>query len=209
MTNILVLRSSATGDASVSNKLIDQYVAELAKAKPGLKVVGRDLDRDPVPHVTSVTLAGIGRPAPETEAAKPVRALADKLIAELQTADVIVIGAPMYNFGIPSTLKSWFDFVLRAGTTFRYTEKGPEGLLTGKRAVIVLTRGGKYSEGPASGLDHQLPHLRTLLGFIGITDIDVVYAEMMAFGPDAVAQSVAGASAQIKKLAYTSSSVAA
>ncbi|MEI2735652.1 MAG: NAD(P)H-dependent oxidoreductase [Rhodoblastus sp.] len=125
------------------------------------------------------------------------RELSDALVAELQAADTIVIGAPMYNFGIASTLKAWFDYVLRAGVTFRYTEAGPEGLLKGKRAIVVASRGGLYSEGPAKSFDSQEPHLRTLLGFIGITDVEFVRVERLAFGPEAREQSIADAEQRI------------
>jgi FMN-dependent NADH-azoreductase len=112
------------------------------------------------------------------------RALSDELIAELRAADTIVIGAPMYNFGIPTGLRAWFDYVLRAGETFSYSESGPQGLLAGKRAIVVETRGGHYSEGPARAFDFQEPYLRQLLSFIGITDIVFVHVEKIAFGAE-------------------------
>jgi len=200
MTNILVIRSSAMGANSVSNKLIDQYLADYHTAHPDAHVVDRNLDINPVAHIHANTLAGIGRPAPETEAAVPTRALSDALIAELSAADLLVIGAPMYNFGMPTVLKSWFDHVLRAGATFNYTASGPEGLMKGKRALIVTARGGIYSEGPNAANDFVVPHLRTLLGFIGITDVEIVYAEGMAYGPDAAAKGVAAAQDRIQQL---------
>lgn len=190
MSNILVIRSSSTGAASVSNQLVDTYLAALGT---NAKVTQHDLDRDPIPHINSQTLAGIGRPAPETEAAKPTRELSDRLIGELQAADVVVLGVPMYNFGMPSTLKSWFDHVLRAGATFQYSEAGPEGLLKGKRAVILAARAGGYSEGPTAALDYQLPHVRTLLGFMGITEVETILAEKLAFGEDIAAESISAA----------------
>ena len=107
----------------------------------------------------------------------------------------------MYNFGIPSTLKAWFDYVLRAGQTFRYTEAGPEGLVTGKRAIVVESRGGLYSQGPAQAMDSQEPHLRTLLGFIGITDVAFVRAEKLGFGPEARDEAVGAAQAELARLA--------
>ncbi|KAG5726724.1 hypothetical protein E4T56_gene120, partial [Termitomyces sp. T112] len=122
MANVLVIRSAATGEASVSNKLIDAYLA----SNPEAKVVERDLDANPVPHVDSASLAGIGRQAPEGEQFAAARALQDEIIGEVLGADVIVIGLPVYNFGMPSTLKAWFDYVARAGTTFQYTAEGPE-----------------------------------------------------------------------------------
>ena len=207
MTHILIIRSSANGARSISNQLIDGFVA--AATAPNLQIVDRDLDRHPVPHIRSETLAGIGRPAPETDAAVPTRTLSDALIAELQAADLIVLGVPMYNFGMPSTLKSWFDHVLRAGATFQYTAAGPEGLLKGKRALIVATRAGNYSNGDSTAFDHQLTHVRTLLNFMGVTDIDVVLAESLAFGDEAVAASVGAARAQLETAARALSPVAA
>ena len=130
---------------------------------------------------------------PANAAQAAALALSDELVAELQAADIVVIGAPMYNFGIASTLKAWFDYVLRAGMTFRYTEAGPEGLVKGKRAIVIESRGGLYSEGPAQAMDSQEPHLRTLLGFIGITDVTFVRAEKLAFGPEAREQAIGAA----------------
>lgn len=195
MTKILVIRSAATGEASVSNKLIDAYLA----ANPGATVVERDLDRTPVPHVTSASLAGIGRAAPEGAQFAEARTLQDQLIAEVFDADVLVIGLPLYNFGMPSTLKSWFDYVARAGTTFHYTAEGPEGLVKGKKAVIAQARAGKYDD--AAGFPFAVAHTRALLGFIGIDDVEVVTAEGLAFGPDAAAAAVSEAAARIAELA--------
>ena len=203
MTQVLVLRSSAMGAASVSNRLIDGFIADLLIADPTVAVCQRDLDAHPIPHVTAQTLAGIGRPAPETEAAIPTRTLSDALLDELLAADLLVIGAPMYNFGLPTPLKSWFDYVLRAGTTFRYTAEGPEGLLKGKRAVVVATRGGFYSEGPAAAFDHSLPHLKVLLGFMGITAVETVIAEGLATGEDPASRAITTAVATLHALAAT------
>ena len=196
MTKYLVIRSAATGEASVSNALIDTYLAELGE---DAQVVERNLDADPVPHVTSASLAGIGRAAPEGSAFAETRALADKLIAEIFDADVLVFGLPLYNFGMPSTLKAWFDYVLRAGTTFQYTEAGAQGLVTGKKAVIAHARGGKYDD--EAGVIFAVPHLVALLGFMGVTDVEVATAEGMAFGPDAAASAIADGKAAIAKLA--------
>lgn len=201
MTNILVVRSSANGAASVSNSLIDGFIASAQNAKTDLSITQRNLDTDPVPHIRSHTLAGIGRPAPETEEAKPTRALSDALIAEVKAADVIILGAPMYNFSVSTTLRSWFDHVLRAGETFQYTEKGPEGFLGDKRVIIVATRAGAYSEGEAAAADFQIPYLRQLLGFVGITNIDVVVVEQLAFGEDAANASISAGKAELEKLA--------
>jgi FMN-dependent NADH-azoreductase len=127
--------------------------------------------------------------------------LSDTLIAELRAADVVVIGAPMYNFSIPTSLRAWLDHVLRAGETFRYSEAGPEGLLKGKRVIVIEARGGFYSEGPAQAIDFQEPYLRHLLGFVGLTDVAFVRAEKTGFGPAARDEAVARAQAEIRALA--------
>ncbi|WP_340119077.1 NAD(P)H-dependent oxidoreductase [Pelagibius sp. 7325] len=196
MSKVLIVTSSASGAASVSNQLVHEAVAALRRHDPGLQTVERDLGSNPVPHLTADGVAAL-RAEPGNAVQAAARKLSDTLVAELQAADTVVIGAPMYNFGIPSTLKAWFDHVLRAGVTFRYTEAGPQGLLEGKRAVVVLTRGGLYSEGPAQALDAQEPHLRTLLGFIGITDVTFVRAEKLAFGDEARAASIGQAGDQL------------
>lgn len=195
MTNILVIRTAATGEASVSNALINAYLA----AHPDATVVERDLDANPVPHVTSASLAGIGRQAPEGAGFAEARALQDALIAEVFAADVLLIGLPLYNFGMPSTLKSWFDYVARAGTTFQYSANGPEGLVKNTKAILAQARAGKYDD--AAGFPFAVAHTKALLGFIGVTDVEVVTAEGLAFGPDAAAAAVAEASTAIAALA--------
>ncbi|HEX2763048.1 MAG TPA: NAD(P)H-dependent oxidoreductase [Allosphingosinicella sp.] len=197
MTNVLIVDSAATGVESVSHRLTDGLARSLAGRAA---IVRRDVGAEPVPHLTAATTAAIrGAPA-ETEAAREALALSDALVEELREADLIVIGAPMYNFGMASTLKAWFDHVLRARVTFRYTEAGPEGLLKGKRAIVVETRAGLYSEGPNAVMDSQEPHIRTLLGFIGIEDVTFVRAEKLAFGPEAAAASTAAAEAELAAL---------
>jgi FMN-dependent NADH-azoreductase len=193
MTNILIVTSSANGARSVSSRLAEAHAAQLAGAHPGARIVRRDVGAAPVPHLTEATVAAI-KGTPESEAEHAARLLSDALVAEVAAADLIVIASPMYNFGMSSTLKSWFDHVLRAGVTFRYTESGPEGLMKGKKAVVIESRAGFYSEGPAAALDGQEPHLRILLGFIGIDDVTFVRAEKLAFGPEAAAAAIAGAS---------------
>lgn len=209
MTNVLIIDSAATGDASVSRKLTDAAAETIRRRDPGARIVRRDLNAQPVPHLTGETVPAVRAGIVNSETAREALALADALVAELQEADLIVIGAPMYNFGMPSTLKAWFDHVLRAGITFRYSESGPEGLLKGKKAIVVETRGGLYSEGPAADFDHQEPHLRTLLGFAGITDVTFVRAEKLAFGPEAAAAAVADAIGQIEILAEAELQLAA
>jgi FMN-dependent NADH-azoreductase len=199
VTKVLVIASSALGDASVSNQLVRKAVAELRSRDPFAQVTTRDVGANPVPHLSPDATAALNG-EPSNQAQIEARALSDELIAELKDADTIVIGAPMYNFGITSTLKAWFDRVLRAGVTFRYTAAGPEGLLKGKRAIVVATRGGLYSEGPAQALDSQEPHLKTMLGFIGITDVTFVRAEKLASGPQAREQSIGAAHGQLAGL---------
>lgn len=199
MSTVLVLNSSALGGVSASRQLAEKAVAQLRAQEPGLRVIARDLGETPVPHLTTDAATAIRGAEPVNAAQKATQALSNELIAELTAADTIVIGAPMYNFGIASTLKAWFDHVLRAGVTFRYTEKGPEGLVTGKRAIVIETRGGLYSEGPAQPFDSQEPHLRTLLGFIGITDVTFVRAEKLAFGPEVRGQAIGAAQAALER----------
>ena len=196
MTKTLILDSAVTGDASVSRKLTAQFAAQLKRRDPSARIATRDLGANPVPHLLPETVAGV-RAMATTEAEKAALALSDELVDELRDIDLLVIGAPMYNFGIPSGLKTWFDHILRAGVTFRYTENGPEGLLPVKKAVVIETRGGLYSEGPAAAQDSQEPHLRTLLGFMGITDVTFIRAEKLGFGPDAVKEAVDGAIAAL------------
>ena len=140
-----------------------------------------------------------GEPATQEELA--ARALSDTLIAELRAADTIVIGAPMYNFSVATGLRAWFDHVLRAGETFSYSEAGPKGLLGGKRVIVVESRGGLYSEGPAQAVDFQEPYLRHLLGFIGLTDVSFVHAEKIGYGPEARAEAIAAATAALRRVA--------
>jgi FMN-dependent NADH-azoreductase len=200
MSKVLVLNSSALGGASVSNQLAQDALIELRARDPGLIVTVRDLGANPIPHLNSDSATALRGAAPANEAQATAQELSDTLIAELKAADAIVIGAPMYNFGIPSTLKAWFDYVLRAGITFRYTEAGPVGLFEGKRAIIIESRGGYYSEGATKVLDSQEPHLRTLLGFVGIKDVTFIRVEKLAFGPEARQQALDEARAQLGQL---------
>lgn len=168
---LLHIDSSITGRGSASRQLSAAIVAEFAHRNPGAEVARRDLDADPIPHLDSGSLA-------ETLAGGAI-------IDEFLDADVVVIGAPMYNFGIPSQLKAWFDRIVVAGRTFRYTESGPVGLAGGKRVIIASSRGGLYAPGaPSQANDFQETYLRAILGFIGVEDIEFVRAEGLAFGPD-------------------------
>jgi FMN-dependent NADH-azoreductase len=184
MNSLLVINSSAAREGSVSRTLVEETVARLLEGNPEARVVRRDLGSSPVPHLTIDTLSGV-RGQPATAAENAARALSDELIAELRAADTVVIGAPMYNFSVPTSLRAWFDHVLRAGETFSYSEAGPKGLLAGKRVIVIESRGGLYSEGPAGAFDFQEPYLRHLLGFVGITDVTFVRAEKIGYGPEA------------------------
>ena len=170
---LLQIDSSVLGDNSASRAVTREIVAHWQAAVPGLQVTHLDLGASPVPHLSGASLAK----ADEVEAVRDARTLAD-----FQSADVIVIGAPMYNFAIPSQLKAWIDRVVVAGKTFRYTEKGPEGLAVGKRAIIAVSRGGVYPQG--SPADHVESYLKFVLGFVGITDITFVRAEGLAMSQD-------------------------
>ena len=207
MNRILVIDSAVSGEASVSRSLVREAVSALSAAAP-IRVVARDLGAEPVPHLSEATLAGVrGTPATATELA--TRALSDDLISELRDADTIVIGAPMYNFSVPTGLRAWFDHVLRAGETFRYTDAGPVGLLSGKRVIVIESRGGLYSEGPAQAADFQEPYLRHLLGFMGLTDVSFVRAEKIGYGPEARAAAIAAATGTLQDLAAVDTAQAA
>ncbi|PKP81406.1 MAG: FMN-dependent NADH-azoreductase [Alphaproteobacteria bacterium HGW-Alphaproteobacteria-18] len=208
MSNLLAINSSANTGESVSRILIDEAVSQILAAAPNTQVVRRDLGTHPVPHLTTANLAGV-RGVPATTDEHAARALSDELIAELKSAGTVVIAAPMYNFSVPTGLRSWFDFVLRADETFKYSEAGPEGLLKGKKVIVLTSRGGLYSEGPAAAADFQEPYLRHLLGFVGITDVTFIHAEKIGYGPDARAAAITGAKGQIAKLAQTFATVAA
>lgn len=209
MTKALIINSSALGEASVSNKLSRQLADHLKTADPSLEINIRDIGSDPIPHLTVATVGAI-RGVAENDEARRTLALSDRLIDEVREVDLLVIGSPMYNFGISSTLKTWFDHVLRAGVTFRYNAEGvAEGLMTGKKAVVIESRAGFYSEGPASAMDSQEPHLRTLLGFMGITDVVFVRAEKLAFGPEAAAAAIEAAVAELEGLSREELALAA
>ena len=192
--NILQINSSARQDAN-STRVADAIVARLKVSQPEANVVLRNLATDPHPILDEAALGALFTPSDQRTPEQAARvALDDALIAEVQAADVIVLGVPMYNLGVPVQLKSWIDAIARAGVTFRYTENGPEGLIKGKTVYLGLARGGRYRDTP---FDTQVPYLRTVLGFLGITDIRFIYAEGLNMGPDAAAQGFAEAEADI------------
>ncbi|ERH66929.1 azoreductase [Pantoea dispersa EGD-AAK13] len=196
MSKVLVLKSSILAGYSQSNQLADFYADE-ARAK-GDEVTVRDLAAQPIP-VLDGELVGALRPsdAPLSPRQQDALALSDELIAELQAHDTVVIAAPMYNFNIPTQLKNYFDLIARAGVTFRYTEAGPEGLVKGKRAVILSSRGGIHKDTPT---DLLTPYVKLFLGFIGITDVDFVFAEGIAYGPEVATKAASDAKDAIKQI---------
>ncbi|KQW97150.1 FMN-dependent NADH-azoreductase [Massilia sp. Root418] len=195
MNYILVINSSVSGNASVSRLLVGDVVQRLIDINPQAHLTYRDVGQDPIPHLTPANVAGV-RAIAQTEEELATRTLSDQLIAELQAADLIVIGAPMYNFSIPSSLRTWFDHVLRPRVTFAYGPSGPEGLLKNKRAIVVESRGGLYSEGPSRTIDFQEPYLKQLLGFIGIDDVSFIRAEKIGSAPEGRAAAVESAREQ-------------
>lgn len=182
---LLHIDSSASGANSVTRELSAAIVARWKAEVPGLSTEYRDLNTDPVSHLTGHALAGSDPAA---------AAASERVLQQFLDADVIVIGAPMYNFSIPSTLKAWIDRVAVAGRTFRYTAEGPEGLAKGKRMVIASARGGVHSDAPS---DFQEPYLRFLFGFLGITDLEFVRAEGIAMSPQHRSDALAAAHASI------------
>lgn len=196
--NILELKSSIYLDGGQSTVLADEFVARRTAADPMTSVLVRDLARHPIPHIDAERFKAFGTAEPARDSAQQqIVDFSDTLIEELRRADLIVIGLPMYNFGIPSTLKAYFDHIARVGQTFKYTDKGPVGLLVGKRAVIFATRGGLYHGTP---LDTQTAYIRAFLGFLGITDIEFVYAEGLAMGDASRQVSLAKARIALEQL---------
>lgn len=198
MSNVLILKSSILAAYSQSNQLADFYAERVKAASTANKITVRDLAVQTVPVLDGELVAAL-RPsdAALTPRQKEALALSDELIAELQSHDTLVIAAPMYNFNISTQLKNYFDFIARAGVTFRYTEAGPEGLITGKRAIILTSRGGIHKDTPT---DLMTPYLKLFLGFIGIRDIDFVFAEGMAYGPEVAAKASSEAREVIQHL---------
>jgi FMN-dependent NADH-azoreductase len=197
--NILQINSSARSEGSQSTRLANKIVERVRAANPGATLTVRDLLRTPHPVLDEAALQALFTPADQRTPEHSARvALDDALIGEVQAADVIVLGVPMYNFGVSAQLKNWIDAITRAQVTFRYTANGPEGLLKGKKVYAVLTRGGQYAGTPA---DSQTPYLRTVLGFLGMTDVDFIYAEGLNMGPEAEAAALSSARARIAEIA--------
>ena len=203
--NILQLNSSARrvqdGQGSFSTRLASELVAALQQRHAGARVTVRDLGLNPHAPMDEAALGALFTPADQRSAEQAARVAAnDALIDELQAHDVLVIATPMINFGVPTQLKNWIDAVARAGTTFRYTASGPEGLVKGKKVYVVVAAGGMHRGQPSDGIT---PYLRTVLGFLGMTDVQFVYAEGLGMGPEAEAAGVANARQQIADLFAT------
>ena len=195
--NILHVTSSTRGSASYSNRVADQVIAELRTRNPGATVTTRNVAADPLPHIDDDFVAATRSPqGPQTAHQRALLAQSDALVDELFAADVVVIAAPMINFTIPSSLKAWIDYVARAGRTFSYSEAGPKGLVTGKQVIVVGARGGVYA-GAGKAVDFQLPYLKSVLGFLGMTDVEVLEVDGTAYGPEAAEKAVAAANAKL------------
>jgi len=195
MKTILHLNSSIFGASGQSSRLAKAFIDEL----PAAKVVTRDLAAQPLPHLDAERFgAFLSKPEGRTPAQQLVVNESDALVAELKQADTIVLGLPMYNFGVPSQLKAWFDHVARAGVTFKYTEKGAVGLLTGKKAYVFAARGGLYQ---GTARDTQTAYVRDFLAFLGITDVQFVYAEGLAISEASKTASLAAAQRSLRSLA--------
>ncbi|QIW14989.1 FMN-dependent NADH-azoreductase [Pasteurellaceae bacterium RH1A] len=191
MKNVLVLKSSILGDNSQSSALSDYFVGQLQA-----NVTTRDVAAQPLPYFTGeAALATRGQP--QNDAQKALADLSDSLIAELNAADLLVVNAPMYNFGIPAQLKSYFDYICRAGVTFRYTENGPEGLVKCKKAVVILSTGGFHKD---TATDLVKQYVQTVLGFVGVNEVQFVYAEGIGFGPEAVEKAQNLAKAELDQI---------
>jgi FMN-dependent NADH-azoreductase len=200
MTTLLQINASINNGNGQSSQLANQFVAAFHERRPKAKIVVRDVAAsEPVPHLNGERFgAFITKPEERSAAQHAVVAYSDSLINELKRADVIVLGLPMYNFGVPSQLKAYFDHVARVGVTFNYTDKGPVGLLTGKKVFVFAARGGIYAGTP---LDTQTSYVRDFLRFLGMTDVEFVYAEGLAISPQSKEAGLAKAVAEIERLA--------
>lgn len=195
MSKVLILKSSILGGYSQSGHLIE-HLSQLW-TEQGADITVRDLAAEPLPVLDGEIAMGLRGGDDLSERQQEVLNLSNKLIQELKDHDTIVIAAPMYNFSIPTQLKNWIDLIARAGVSFTYTENGPEGLITGKRAILITTRGGVHKDSPA---DHVVPYLKTVLGFIGIEDVETVYGEALSMGPEATEKGISEAKAALNAI---------
>ncbi len=201
MSRILFVTSSPNRANSHSDRVAGELLRELQLADPAAQVTRRDLRHDPLPHIDEDFVAAARSPAgPRTPGQIAAARRSDAMVDELLAADTLIIAAAMINFSIPSTLKAWIDNICRAGRTFSYTDAGPKGLVTGKKVVLVLARGGVYA-GDKRVFDFQLPYLLHVLGFLGMTDVDVIEIEGTALGPEAAERAVAAGLGTVRRLA--------
>ncbi|ELB2272383.1 FMN-dependent NADH-azoreductase [Vibrio parahaemolyticus] len=194
MSRVLALKSSILGDYSQSNKLVEDFIKNVDQDK----LTVRDLAANPLPVLDLAVSTALRATEDLSQEQQAVVDLSDTLIEEVKAADTLVIAAPMYNFTIPTQLKNWIDLIARAGVTFKYTENGVQGLIEGKKAIVVTTRGGIHKDSPT---DNVTPYLRTVLGFVGITDVEFVYAEALNMGEDAASKGISEAQSQLATMA--------
>ncbi|MFH4432563.1 FMN-dependent NADH-azoreductase [Vibrio diabolicus] len=194
MSRVLALKSSILGDYSQSNKLVEDFIKNVDQDK----LTVRDLAANPLPVLDFAVATALRATEDLSQEQQAVVELSDTLIEEVKTADTLVIAAPMYNFTIPTQLKNWIDLIARAGVTFKYTENGVQGLIEGKKAIVITTRGGIHKDSPT---DNVTPYLRTVLGFVGITDVEFVYAEALNMGEDFAEKGISEAQSQLAAIA--------
>ncbi|OQK31222.1 FMN-dependent NADH-azoreductase [Vibrio parahaemolyticus] len=194
MSRVLALKSSILGDYSQSNKLVEYFIKNVDQDK----LTVRDLAANPLPVLDFAVATALRATEDLSQEQQAVVDLSDTLIEEVKAADTLVIAAPMYNFTIPTQLKNWIDLIARAGVTFKYTENGVQGLIEGKKAIVVTTRGGIHKDSPT---DNVTPYLRTVLSFVGITDVEFVYAEALNMGEDAASKGISEAQSQLATMA--------
>lgn len=194
MSRVLALKSSILGDNSQSNKLVEEFIKNVAQDK----LTVRDLAAKPLPVLDLTVATALRSTGDLSQEQQDVLSLSNTLIEEVKAADTLVIAAPMYNFTIPTQLKNWIDLIARAGVTFKYTENGVQGLFENKKAIVVTTRGGVHKD---TATDNVTPYLRTVLGFVGITEVEFVYAEALNMGEDAAAKGITEAQSKLATLA--------
>ncbi|BCB42370.1 FMN-dependent NADH-azoreductase [Vibrio alginolyticus] len=194
MSRVLALKSSILGDYSQSNKLVEDFIKNVDQDK----LTVRDLAANPLPVLDFAVATALRATEDLSQEQQAVVELSDTLIEEVKNADTLVIAAPMYNFTIPTQLKNWIDLIARAGVTFKYTENGVQGLIEGKKAIVITTRGGIHKDSPT---DNVTPYLRTVLGFVGITDVEFVYAEALNMGEDFAEKGISEAQSQLAAIA--------
>ena len=198
MSILLHIDSSARYAGSLTRQLSAAYAEQWQAKNPAGKIIRRDLASQTLPHITEAMIGAYFTPADKRSAdQQAIIAESDKLVDELVAADTVVIGVPMYNFAPPSAFKAWVDHISRVGRTFSYGANGPTGLLTGKRAIVILSSGGVYSEGPAQPLDFNGTYIRSVMGFLGITDVELIVAEGVSMGEEKAKQTVSQAQEKI------------